>query len=130
MSRERRTKRLAEAWLRDVLDQARGGALPGMVRTGVTFAEAAAEWLRYVEQDRGRKPSMLSGYRPALNAEQIADRAPWDSSPGTEGLLPNRGGFFGSIGGSSELSGSVVDGSSTGGSGEMRFVRARGTGIA
>ena len=28
------TKRLAEAWLRDVLDQARRGSLPGMVRTG------------------------------------------------------------------------------------------------
>ena len=40
------TKRGAEAWLRNVLDQARRGTLPGQVRTGVTFAEAAAEWLR------------------------------------------------------------------------------------
>ncbi len=53
------TKRLAEDWLREVLSHARAGTLPGMVRTGVTFAEAAAEWLRYVEHDRGRKPSTL-----------------------------------------------------------------------
>jgi integrase len=38
------TKRTAEAWLRDVLDQAHRGTLPGMVRTGATFADAAAEW--------------------------------------------------------------------------------------
>jgi integrase len=48
--------------LRDVIDQARRGTLPGMVRTGATFADAAAEWLRYIEHDRGRKPSTLQGY--------------------------------------------------------------------
>ena len=32
------TKRTAEAWLSDVLDQARRGTLPGAVRTGATFA--------------------------------------------------------------------------------------------
>ena len=41
------TKRLAEDWLRDTLDAARRGTLPGAVRTGVTFDDAAAEWLRY-----------------------------------------------------------------------------------
>lgn len=46
------TKRLAEAELRSVLDQARRGTLPGMVRTGATFADAAP-YLRYIEQDRG-----------------------------------------------------------------------------
>ena len=51
------TKRLAEDWLRDVMDQTRRGTLPGLVRTGATFADAAAEWLRYIEHDRGRKPS-------------------------------------------------------------------------
>jgi integrase len=56
------TKRTAEAWLRDVLEQARGGRLPGQVRTGVTFEQAADEWLRYVEHDRGRKPSTVAGY--------------------------------------------------------------------
>jgi hypothetical protein len=40
------TKRTAEAWLRDVQDQARAGTLPGMVRTNATVADACAEWLR------------------------------------------------------------------------------------
>ena len=46
------TKRTAEAWLREVLDEARRGTLPGLVQTGATFADAAAEFLRYVEHDR------------------------------------------------------------------------------
>src|SRR5436305_13072746 len=50
------TKRLAEDWLRDVLDQARRGSLPGMVRTGATFADAAAELLRYVAEVCGCEP--------------------------------------------------------------------------
>src|SRR6266516_4047376 len=60
------TKRIAEAWLRDTLDAARRGTLPGLVRTGATFADAAAEYLRYVEHDRGRKPSTLRGYRSII----------------------------------------------------------------
>jgi integrase len=60
------TKRTAEAWLRDVLDQARRGTLPGLVRTGVTFADAAEEWLRYVAEERGRKPSTLRDYRSVV----------------------------------------------------------------
>lgn len=65
------TKRLADDQLQAVLDQARRGTLPGMVRTGVTFAEAAAEWLRHVEQDRGRKPSTVRGYRSAFEAHLL-----------------------------------------------------------
>lgn len=57
------TKRTAEDWLRSVLDEARPGTLPGLVKTGVTFAEAADEWLRYVDHDRDRKPSTMVGYR-------------------------------------------------------------------
>jgi integrase len=53
------TKRTAEAWLRDVLDQAERGTLPGMVRTGRTFANAADEYLRYLAEDRRRKPSTV-----------------------------------------------------------------------
>jgi integrase len=75
------TKRLAEDWLRDVLDQARRGSLPGMVRTGATFADAAAEFLRYVADERGCKPSTLRDYRsiidahllPAFGKERIED---------------------------------------------------------
>jgi integrase len=65
------TKRTAEAWLRGVLDEARRGTLPGMVRTGATFADAAAEWLRYVEHDRGRKPSTLAGYRAIVRSQLL-----------------------------------------------------------
>jgi hypothetical protein len=57
------TTRLAEDWLRGLLEEARRGTLPGMVRTGATFADAAAEYLRYIEHDRGRKPSTVRGYR-------------------------------------------------------------------
>ncbi|HEX8074769.1 MAG TPA: site-specific integrase [Thermoleophilaceae bacterium] len=57
------TKRTAEAWLDDTLAQARRGELPGMVATGATVADAAAEWLRWAEHDRACKPSTLSDYR-------------------------------------------------------------------
>jgi integrase len=65
------TKRGAEAWLRDVIDRARRGTLPGQVRTGVTFAEAAAEWLRHVEHDRERKPSTVAGYRALVRSQLL-----------------------------------------------------------
>jgi integrase len=65
------TKRTAEAWLRDVLEQARRGTLPGMVRTGATFADAAAEFLRYIEQDRERKPSTVNGYRSVIETHLL-----------------------------------------------------------
>jgi integrase len=61
------TKRLAEDWLRSTLDEARRGTLPGMVATGATVADAAAEWLRYVEHDRACKPSTLSDYRHTVD---------------------------------------------------------------
>jgi integrase len=62
------TKRTAGEWLRDVLAQARRGELPGMVRTGATVADAAAEYLRYIEHDRGCKPSTVQGYRWIVDA--------------------------------------------------------------
>jgi integrase len=65
------TKRLAEDWLRSVMEEARRGTLCGLVRTGATFADAAAEYLRYIEQDRGRKPSTLRGYRSAIEAHLL-----------------------------------------------------------
>src|SRR6266487_3735345 len=60
------TERTAEAWLRDTLDAARRGTLPGLVRTQATFVDAAAEWLRYVEQDRDCKPSTMRDYSSVL----------------------------------------------------------------
>ncbi|MBA3304732.1 MAG: hypothetical protein H0U25_02235, partial [Thermoleophilaceae bacterium] len=65
------TKRTAEAWLRDTLDAARRGTLPGVTQTGATFADAAAEWLRYVEHDRDCKPSTLGDYRSVVNGRLL-----------------------------------------------------------
>jgi integrase len=62
------TKRLAEQWLHELFAQARRGTLPGLVRTGATFADAAAEFLRYAEHDRALKPSTLRGYRSIITA--------------------------------------------------------------
>ncbi len=75
------TRRLAEEWLREVLEQARRGTLPGLVRTGATFADAAAEFLRYAEHNRAVKPSTLVDYRsivagrlvPAFGARRLED---------------------------------------------------------
>src|SRR4051812_7368872 len=60
------TKRTAAAWLRDVLDQAERGVLAGMVRTGRTFADAAEEYLRYLADDRQRKPSTVRDARSVI----------------------------------------------------------------
>jgi integrase len=65
------TKRTAEAWLRDLLAQARAGTLPGMVRTGSTFADACDEYLRYVEFDLDRKPSTVVDYRSIIRAHLL-----------------------------------------------------------
>ena len=65
------TKRLAEDWLRAVLEEARRGTLIGAVRTGATFEDAAAEWLRYVEHDRGRKPSTIAGYTAIVRSQLL-----------------------------------------------------------
>ena len=64
------TKRTAEAWLRDVLEEATR-TLPGLVQTSATFADAAAEFLRYVEHDRAIKPSTLTDYRSIVSAHLV-----------------------------------------------------------
>lgn len=56
-----------------------------MLRTGATLADAAAEWLRYVEHDRAVKPSTMVDYRPvaaqlveafgSLRVEELTARA-------------------------------------------------------
>ena len=65
------TNRVAEDALRSVLDEARRGTLPGLVRTGATFADAAVEFLRYAEHDRGCKPSTLRDYRSNIEAHLL-----------------------------------------------------------
>jgi integrase len=65
------TRPRAEAWLRDVLEQARQGTRPGMARTSARFADAAHEWLRYTAEERGRKPSTLADYRSIVSVHLI-----------------------------------------------------------
>jgi integrase len=62
------TKRTAQSWLRDVLEQARRGTLPGMIQTGATFGDACTEFLRYVRDDRARKPSTIAGYESIVRS--------------------------------------------------------------
>jgi len=65
------TKRIAEAWLQDTLAEARRGTLHGMVRTGATFADAAAEFLRYIEHDRDRKPETVKTYASIIRHQLL-----------------------------------------------------------
>ncbi len=57
------TARMARDALEAALTDARRGKLAGITTPGTTFADASAEWLRYVEHDRDVKPSTLSDYR-------------------------------------------------------------------
>ena len=59
-----RTARAAQVAL---LDEAEAGELPQQRRSMPTFAEAAAEWLRYVAEDHAVKPSTLRTYRSSVN---------------------------------------------------------------
>jgi len=61
------TKASARAWLDDTLAKARRGELPGMIRTGTTFAAACDEWLVY-KRDRKIKLSTQIDY------EHMVDR--------------------------------------------------------
>ncbi len=61
------TKTTAEAWLDSTLAEARRGELAGMVRTGASFKDAAAEWLRYCEHERAVKPGTLTGYKSIVS---------------------------------------------------------------
>jgi integrase len=65
------TRRTAQAWLDRTLAEAQRGELPGMMRTGATFADAVAEYMRWLEQDRARKPSTLRGYESIMRAHLL-----------------------------------------------------------
>src|SRR5437763_175038 len=58
------TERTAQEKLEEVLADARRGTLPGVrARSGKTFADACAEWLRHVEYEEQRARSTLRDYR-------------------------------------------------------------------
>lgn len=65
------TKQTAQAQLDQILDEIRRGLHAGMVRTGATFQQAADEYLRYIEEDRARKPSTVAGYRALVRAQLL-----------------------------------------------------------
>jgi integrase len=44
-----------------------------MVRTGATFADAAAEYLRYIGEDRGRKASTVDDYRSIIKVHLLPE---------------------------------------------------------
>jgi integrase len=67
------TKRTAEAWLIQTLLDADAGRLAIQRRSGVTFAVAAVEWLRYCEDDRACKPTTLRDYRQSLSAHLVPE---------------------------------------------------------
>lgn len=59
------TLRTAREALQTILSDARRGTLDH-VRSGATFADASAEWLRHVEHDRAVKHSTLYDYRASV----------------------------------------------------------------
>ena len=65
MPDRRAGSRTAEDWLVEFLDEARRDAAAGIVSTGVTFADAAEEYLRFAEHDRGCKPSTIAATAPS-----------------------------------------------------------------
>jgi integrase len=67
------TRKTAEQELHAILTDARRGQLPDAVMTGTTFADAAAEWLRYVEQDRKRRSSTIQDYRNVVRNDLLPE---------------------------------------------------------
>lgn len=65
------TKRGAEDALDRVLAEARRGTLLGVSRSAATFADAAAEWLRHGEVERGLKRSTIGDYASALKSHLL-----------------------------------------------------------
>lgn len=60
------TRKMAQDALAAILTDARRGTL-AVEKSGATFADAAAEFLRYIEQDREREASTLSDYRGVID---------------------------------------------------------------
>jgi hypothetical protein len=63
-------RRSAQAALEAILTDARRGAIE-LARTGVTFEQAAIEWLRWGENERGWKRSTLGDRRSVLSCHLL-----------------------------------------------------------
>jgi integrase len=63
------TRKMAEEALSALLTDIRRGEVPDPGdRSGKTFADAVAEWLRYVEHEKDRRPSTVRDYRNTANS--------------------------------------------------------------
>jgi integrase len=65
------TRKTAEAALAAILTDARRGTVPHSPPSGATVREAAEEWLRHSEWERGVKASTLSEYRSVVDAHIV-----------------------------------------------------------
>jgi hypothetical protein len=65
------TRKTAEAELATIPTDARRAAVPNPAGSGVTVREAAEEWLRHSEWERGVKASTLSEYRSVVDAHIV-----------------------------------------------------------
>jgi integrase len=61
------TKKLAEEALREILTDAQRGALAGLDKSGVTFADAAAEFVRYASDVRQVDDVTVRDYRGVID---------------------------------------------------------------
>ena len=77
------TENTAEDRLREMLDEARRGTLAGSEpASGRTFADAVAEWLRYVEHEKARRQSTIRDYRNTANgalSEEFGSQTPLEA---------------------------------------------------
>src|SRR5215218_1505331 len=69
-SASRRTRRRTSGPPRDPRCRARP-ATPGQQRSGASFADACADFLQWIEHDRGRKRSTLNDYGSAVRAHLL-----------------------------------------------------------
>jgi integrase len=67
------TRKTAEAALAEVLTDARRGTLAGANQTGATFADAAAEYLRFVSDVRQIDPATAADYRGVIDGYLIEE---------------------------------------------------------
>ena len=67
------TRRTAEEALQEILTDARRGTLAGATRTGATFADAAAEFLRFVAEVRQIDPDTAADYKGVIDGYLVPE---------------------------------------------------------
>jgi integrase len=68
------TEKQAEAKLEELLTGLERGEIPDPGRTDArTFGDAVAEWLRYLEDEKARRPSTIRDYRNAANGALLPE---------------------------------------------------------